>query len=79
MNLCFKVRAGGSSHTNEVVAQDILPTQITELPELKALAAICILCQVLVSIANFLGNLSALEQKNMIRTVDVTKKSFYLR
>lgn len=43
MNLHSKVRVEDSVYTKEFVAQDLLPTQTTDPPDCRALAAICIL------------------------------------
>lgn len=63
MNLIFKVRAGRSVHTNYFVAQDFLPTQTTDPPDCRALAATCMLGKVMVSATTLFDKLPSLELK----------------
>ena len=63
MNLGFKVRAGRSVYTNEFVAQDLLPTQTTDPPDRRTLAATCILSKVMVSATRLFDNLPSFKLK----------------
>ena len=63
MNLIFKVRARRSVHTNDFVAQDFLPTQTTDPPDCRALAATCMLSKVMVSATSLFDKLPSRELK----------------